>query len=549
MSRVVVVGAGLGGLATAARLAAAGHEVEVHEQADVVGGKLGVVERDGFTFDTGPSLLTLPGLLEDLLTTTGGPAGLAVERVDPACDYTFADGTRLTLPHDPAEVPAAFDAAFGPGAGTAWSRLHARSEHLWKLVGEDVLRRPLTLPALLRMSLRPGGLRAVAPWRTVRGLARRVLPDPRMRTWLERYATYSGSDPRRTPAVLSVTSFVEQEFGAWYVPGGLRRIVDTLHARCVELGVAVHLSSPVDEVLVEAGRAVGVRVAGRERRADAVVCNADATVLHERLLPRGAAPRARRRLRRVPPSSAGFVLLLGLSGRSQAAAHRVFFPADYAAEFDAVFGRRPRPVEDPTVYVHAPDDPALRPDDDSEGWFVLVNAPVHDPGRARGVDWDAPGLREAYAERVLDVLAARGVDVRPRLRFVEVLTPADLERRTDSPGGAIYGTASHGPRAALRRPANAGPLPGLHLVGGSAHPGGGIPLVLMSAEIVAGLIGPAGSPGGTPPGSSATSRRRAAPDPPAPTPPTSSGTSSPSSTPGPAPSAAPPPPARGGRRR
>ncbi|GAA4827563.1 phytoene desaturase family protein [Actinomycetospora corticicola] len=560
MSSVVVVGAGLGGLATAARLAAAGHDVEVYERADVVGGKLGLVERDGFTFDTGPSLLTLPGLLEDLFTTTGGPAGpagLAVEPVDPACDYTFADGTRLTLPHDPAAVPAAFDAAFGAGAGAAWSRLHARSRHLWELVGEQVLRRPLTLPALLRMSASPSGLRAVAPWRTIRGLARRAFADPRMRTWLERYATYSGSDPRRTPAVLSVTSFVEQEFGAWYVPGGLRRIVDTLAERCRTLGVAVHLSSPVQEVLVESGRVVGVRVAGQERRADAVVCNADAAVLHEQLLARGTASRARRRLRRIPPSSAGFVLLLGLSGREAPAAHRVFFPADYAAEFDAVFGRRPRPVEDPTVYVHAPDDPALRPDDDSEGWFVLVNAPVHDP--ARGVDWDAPGLREAYADRILDVLAARGVDVRPRLRFVEVLTPADLERRTGSPGGAIYGTASHGPRAALKRPSNAGPLPGLHLVGGSAHPGGGIPLVLMSAEIVAGLIGPAtagpagpaatAAPVGTPQGSSDGSPRRAAPAPPAPAPPTSSGTSSPSSTPVPAPPAGPRPPAPGGRRR
>ncbi|MFC5065100.1 phytoene desaturase family protein [Actinomycetospora atypica] len=498
MSRVVVVGAGLGGLATAARLAAAGHEVEVHEQAAVAGGKLGLVERDGFAFDTGPSLLTMPGLLDELLAATGGPADLPVEPVDPACDYTFADGTRLAMPHDPARVPAALDDALGPGAGAAWSRLHARSRHLWDLVGRDVLRRPLTLASLVRMSIRPADLRAVAPWRTVRGVARRLLPDPRLRTWLERYATYSGSDPRRTPAVLTVTAFVEQEFGAWWVPGGLRRIVDALLGRCVELGVVVHLSSPVEEVLVEDGRVVGVRVGGRRVPADVVVCNADAAQLYGRLLPDDAAPRMRRRLRRTAPSSAGFVLLLGLSGREPGAAHRVFFPADYDAEFDAVFGRRPHPVADPTVYVHAPDDPALRPDDESEGWFVLVNAPVHDP--ARGVDWDAPGLRERYAEQVLDVLAARGADVRPRLRFVEILTPADLERRTLSPGGAIYGTASHGPRAALRRPANASGIPGLYLVGGSAHPGGGIPLVLMSAEIVAGLIGPAGDPAGGPAG-------------------------------------------------
>jgi phytoene dehydrogenase-like protein len=124
-----------------------------------------------------------------------------------------------------------------------------------------------------------------------------------------------------------------------------------------------------------------------------------------------------------------------------------------------------------------------------ESWFVLVNAPVHDP--ARGVDWDAPGLRERYADRVLAVLARRGEDVRGRIRWREVRTPADLERAAAAPGGAIYGSASHGPLAALLRPANRSPVPGLFLVGGSAHPGGGLPIVALSAKIVAGLIGPA----------------------------------------------------------
>jgi phytoene dehydrogenase-like protein len=170
------------------------------------------------------------------------------------------------------------------------------------------------------------------------------------------------------------------------------------------------------------------------------------------------------------------VLLLALDGRVPGPAHRVWFPADHDAEFDATLGRRPAPVADPTIYVHAPDDPALRPDDASEGWFVLVNAPPHDPGR--GVDWDAPGLRERYADHVLATLAVRGEDVRDRLRWREIRTPADLERDT-------------GARAAMLRPANRSPVDGLYLVGGSAHPGGGLPLVLLSAGIVAGLIGPA----------------------------------------------------------
>lgn len=494
-SRVIVVGAGLGGLAVAARLATAGHDVTVYESAPTVGGKLGVLKRDGFTFDTGPSLLTVPDVLEQLFADTGGPAGLTPLAVDPASAYRFADGTELSMPHDATAVPAALDAALGSGAGESWRRLHERSRRLWELVGEPVLRQPISLLNLASMSLRPTDLRTVAPWQTIDGLGHQMLTDPRLRTWLNRYATYSGSDPRRTPAVLAVTSYVEQEFGAWYVAGGLRRIVDAIETRCIERGVDIHTGATVEAVLTTGGRATGVRVDGRDVAADVVVSNADAAVLYDRLLPRRETRAARRSLRGSSRSMAGFVLLLGLSGRQPGAAHRVFFPRDYDAEFDAIFGRAPQPVADPTVYVHAPDDPALRPDDDSEGWFVLVNAPAHDPGR--GVDWDAPGLREHYADHVLDVLADRGVDVRPRLRFAETITPADLERRTGAPGGAIYGTASHGPRAALRRPTNRSPIPGLYLVGGSAHPGGGIPLVLMSAEIVANLIAREETPGGS----------------------------------------------------
>lgn len=491
MSRVVVIGAGVGGLAAAARLAAQGHRVELHERSPTHGGKLGEYRRDGFTFDTGPSLLTLPGVFEELFADTGGPSGLDVVPVDPACSYRFADGTTLDMPHDPAAVPAALDAALGPGRGASWSAVHARSARLWELVGDDVLRRPLDGPRdLLRFSRRVRDLRVIAPWRTLRGLGTAMLPDPRLRAWFDRYSTYSGSDPRRTPSVLSVTSYVEQHFGAWYVRGGLRRLADALLERCVERGVAVHLGSEVARVTTAGGRVNGVRLTGGARvPADVVVCDADAHVLYRRLLRVPAAARARRTDVRAPRSVSGFALLLALDGREPGPAHRVFFPAYYDAEFDEVLGRHRRPVTDPTVYVHAPDDPATRPDETSQGWFVLVNAPVHDP--RRGVDWDEPGLAARYADHVLATLAARGCDVRDRVRWREVRTPADLERDTAAPGGAIYGTASHGPRAALLRPANRSPVPRLYLVGGSAHPGGGLPLVALSAQIVAGLVGPA----------------------------------------------------------
>jgi phytoene desaturase len=491
VARVVVIGAGVGGLAAAARLAAQGHRVAVHERAATHGGKLGEYRRDGFTFDTGPSLLTLPQVFTDLFAVTGGPADLQIEPVDPVCGYRFADGTRLDLPFDAAAVPAALDAALGPGSGAAWQALHDRSARLWDLVGEPVLHRPLRARDLARFSARLRDLRVVAPWLTLRGLGERLLPDPRLRMWLDRYATYSGSDPRRAPSVLSVTPYVEQRFGAWWVRGGLRRLGDALLERCRALGVAVHLDSAVAGITTSGRRVSGVRLAdGRPVPADVVVSDADARVLYDRLLPgRAVAVRTVRAvLRRTPASVAGFVLLLALDGfGARQPAHRIWFPPDYDAEFDALF-RRPEPVSDPTVYVHSPADPAMAPVG-GEAWFVLVNAPVHDP--AGGVDWDAPGLRERYADRVLEVLARRGEDVRGRIRWREIRTPADLERDAAAPGGAIYGTASHGMLAALLRPANRSPVPGLYLVGGSAHPGGGLPIVALSAKIVADLVGPA----------------------------------------------------------
>ena len=498
MARVVVVGAGLGGLAAAARLGTAGHEVTVLEQSSQVGGKLGWYARDGHGFDTGPSLVTLPQVFEDLFATTGAPLSgvLDLQRLDPAVGYRFADGTELAMPGRLDDVPGALDDALGAGAGAAWSAFLDRAAAMWRVTEQPFLRSPLAGPVTLaRLARRTGDLATVAPWLSLRALGRRYLPDPRLRVLLDRYATYSGSDPRRAPAALATVPWVEQAYGSWYVRGGLRRLVEAVADRAAQRGAVVRTGTPVAEVLVDGGRAAGVRLADGERLpADVVVCNADAAALYRDLLPAAApARRARASLRRVTPSSSGFVLLLALRGRTPGLAHHtVLFPADYDAEFDALFGSRtaPRqPVADPTIYVSAPDDPATRPDDDSESWFVLINAPRHEP--AGGVDWDAPGLAGSYADQVLATMARRGLDVRDRVRWRVVRTPADLARETGSVGGSIYGTSSNGARAAFLRPANAAELPGLFLVGGSSHPGGGLPLVTLSAEIVARLVGPA----------------------------------------------------------
>jgi phytoene desaturase len=498
MSRVVVIGAGMGGLAAAARLSALGHDVTVLESGGRTGGKVATYSRDGFAFDTGPSLFTLPAVYRDLFLKTGRGATAPLEAnvellaLQTAFNYRFGDGSAVALPgFGVGPVSAALGNAFGERAEQDWKRLMARAAAVWGLTRDPILQSPLAgRRSLLRLARSAGDVRTVAPFTSLRGLGSRYLSDERLRVLLDRYATYTGSDPRQAPAALVTVPYVEQTFGAWHIGGGIGRLAEALTARVAELGVGVHLSTPVAEVLLDGSKVSGVRTEDDRRiPADIVVSDADASRLYGSMLPSRVSRAPLRRLHRATPSLSGFVLLLAVRGQTPGVQHHnVWFPENYDDEFDSIFGRAPRPVPDPAIYACVPDDPAMRPDG-HEAWFILVNAPRHDPGR--GVDWCAPGVADRYADTVLDRLAQRGMDLRDRLLWREIRTPADLQADTGAPGGSIYGTSSNGKSAAFLRPANASPVPGLFLVGGSAHPGGGLPLVGMSAEIVSGLIGPA----------------------------------------------------------
>ncbi|GAC84798.1 putative phytoene dehydrogenase [Gordonia paraffinivorans NBRC 108238] len=494
MSRIIVIGAGVGGLAAAMRLQHAGYDVTVLEQFDRVGGKLGVIEHDGFVFDTGPSLVTMPHVLTELFDETGAPVHERVhlERLPVAARYRFPDGTVLDLPDTIDAIPAELDRALGPGSGAQWTSFLRRAEQIWDVTHGPFLESPMSVRTMIGGIATPRAVRAVAPWRSLRGLGSDHLRDSRLAMLLDRYATYTGSDPRRAPAALASVPWAEQAWGSWYVRGGLGRIATAMHDRFVELGGTVELGVEVARVSTDrTGRVDGVVTAdGSTRPADVVVANADARQVYDRLLPRRAARLPRVLLRRSTPSLSGFVLLLALDDPpADQPHHHVLFAEDYDEEFDAVFGFNgpPRPVARPTVYISAPDDPEIVSGPGTGSWFVLVNAPRHDPGH--GVDWDAEGLAEGYADQIMRVMADRGLDVRDRVRHRIFVSPADLERRTMTPGGSIYGSSSNGPRAAFLRPKNTSPVPGLYLVGGSSHPGGGLPLVMLSAKIVAGLIG------------------------------------------------------------
>lgn len=240
MARIVVVGAGVGGLATAARLAATGHQVTVFEAADTVGGKLGRYAHDtpagSFHFDTGPSLLTLPEVFHDLFEATGAKLDEYLDLVplDPIVRHVFADGgPALDSCADPVEFTARIGAAFGDRAAADWQRLWRRAARVWQASSRDILRRTVDSPRdLASLAWRVGDLAAIAPGRSLRGLGRRHLSDPRLRMMLDRYATYTGADPRRAPAALVAVPYAELAFGGWYLRGGLGTLADALLTRC-----------------------------------------------------------------------------------------------------------------------------------------------------------------------------------------------------------------------------------------------------------------------------------------------------------------------------
>ena len=488
--RVVIVGGGLGGLSAGIHLRLAGFDVTLLEANGRVGGRANLIEREGFRFDTGPSLITMPWVFENLFAAAGASLAEHVELapVHPLADYVFADGARFTYS---SSLPDWLSTVreIEPRDADGFLRFMRLGARLFALSQETFLRRPPTAPPDLRSLRALRGLPLKGAWGNYHRTVAAHFRSPYLRQLFDRYPTYVGSSPYRSPATLAVIPYIEYAFGGWHVRGGLYRIVESLVALARDLGVTLHANTRVERIEHDGRRVSGVRLAdGTRLAANAVVMNGDDATTHA-LLDTDDEGRQRQQTEQRQPLSAsarslsGFVMLLGLRRKLHGLAHHtVYFSGDYKNEFSELFDDKRFP-EDPTVYVSAPSrtDPTLAPAG-GETLFVMANAPARD-------DWDDAQTEQARA-RVLARLSKGGFpEIESDTVVSDVWTPDRLARDYLAPGGAIYGTHSHSWRRAFLRPPNKhAQLGGLYRVGGSSHPGGGTPTVLLSAEITCELI-------------------------------------------------------------
>jgi phytoene desaturase len=470
MKRAVIIGGGLGGLSVALRLQAAGWQATVCEAGPTFGGKMNRWSKDGFHFDTGPSLITMPWVFREAFAAAGGRLEEHVElkSLDPIAEYRFDDGTRFkytsVLPDWLATMKR-----IAPGDQNGFFRFLELGAKLFAVSEATFFRRsPFERPS-------PGEWRALKnmplqrAWGNYQGSIESYFQSPHLRQLYGRYPTYVGSSPWRSPATLAVIPYIEFAFGGYAVKGGLYRIVEGLLALAKQNRVELLPNARVMRIIGSGGAAKGVELASGETiPADVVIMNGDHLATAE-LLDAPGPPALQGQ------SMSGFVQLFGLrkplAGVHQ---HTVCFSADYRKEFSQIFDQQRFP-DDPTVYVNAPEP--------GDTLFIMANAP------ATNDVWDEARIAQARG-RVFDRLRRAGFpDFQEDIAVSDVWTPSRIADRYLMPGGAIYGVDSHGWKNAFLRPRNASTaLRGLYHVGGSTHPGGGTPTVLMSAEITARII-------------------------------------------------------------
>lgn len=488
MKKIIIIGAGLGGLSSAIRLSKAGFSVSVLEKNETIGGKVNIVEEGGYSFDTGASLLTMRHVLEELFDYAEKRIEdyLEIVALEPICRYAWSDGTRFDASTNLLKTEGEIEKLNFADVEN-FRKFLADARRKYEVSEKTFLAHSLNdLPRLLRPKFLKD-LLVISSMRTLDAHVSRYFRSPKLRQLFNRFATYNGSSPYQTPATFALIPYVEFGLGAWYARGGMYQIPKALARVAKELGAEIETNCEVEKILIEQGKATGVKLASGEiLKSDFVVTNADAIETYRNLIDSEHRKSfTDKRIAKTEPSCSGFVLLLGVKKRfSQLAHHNIFFSDDYRAEFKALF-KDLKPAENPTIYVCATSrtDETQAPDG-CENLFVLVNAPY----TSSQIDWQKEAV--SYRNLIIKQLENFGLtDLEKSIEIERTITPEDFERKYRANRGSLYGVSSNGIFSAFLRPPNqARDIKNLYFVGGATHPGGGIPLVLLSGKMAAELI-------------------------------------------------------------
>lgn len=485
MSKAIIIGAGIAGIATAIRLRKKGYDVTVYEANPYTGGKLHAFKSQGYRFDAGPSLFTMPQYVEALFELCNEPIEkhFTYKKKEVVCHYFWEDGQRFAAKADKEDFIKEAADAFGEDT-TSIAKYLTRNAEKYAITNHVFLEKSLhklstylswdTFKSFLQMY-------KLHITKSLHSLNKQTFKSPKLVQLFDRYATYNGSDPYKTPGIMSIIPHLEMHFGTFFPTKGMHDISQSLTRLAQRSGVEFVLDSKVSKILVENGAAKGIEVKGVKETAEVVVSNMDIFSSYKYLLKEEKHPK---RTLRQERSSSALIFYWGIK-RSfpELDLHNIFFSDDYKEEFRQLFDGKGL-HNDPTVYVHiSSKDKADDAPEGCENWFVMINTPGN-----FGQDWEQL-KKEARAHILAKLKRVLGTDIEPLIETEDVLEPITIENRTSSHRGSLYGASSNSQFAAfLRHPNFSSNIQNLYFCGGSVHPGGGIPLCLLSAKITSEMV-------------------------------------------------------------
>ncbi|MBN1997384.1 phytoene desaturase [candidate division KSB1 bacterium] len=479
---VSIIGGGLAGLAGAIYLARNGFKVKLFEKNSKTGGKANEIRLGPYRFDTGPSLLTMPFVLQDLLGDSLHELGL--QPVEPVCRYFFADGSSLDTSSDRKKMLENLY-RFSPSSADEYLKFINHSKRIYQRTADVFLFSPIhEIKKLIRLKYLPTLLKfyQIDPFRTVHQSVSAFFTDHRLIQLFDRYATYNGSNPFQAPATLNIIPFVEYELKSCYIKNGMYRLVELLVKLAQNLDVEICTSHSVEKILYNTNGVTGIVANGRHFKSNYVLSNMDVVQTWQRLI--DGFDNYQKKLDRLEPSLSGLVFLWGIEGRfDRLKHHNIFFSSNYEKEFREIFAEGIFPSE-PTVYIAitSKKDPNHAPEN-GENWFVLVNMPFIN----KNLNMDK--AIQQIRIHTISILGRHGIKIKDKIKMEKILTPNDFDNLYNSNKGSIYGLSSNSKSSAFKRPPNRDRrIKNLYFAGGSTHPGGGIPLVLLSGKIAAQLI-------------------------------------------------------------